>query len=81
MVHDIGGPAFFERYGISNFFDGEGSPGVVGNIATDAKSIRDMIRTFFLNKKRWCSIKRLAFIRYYGKICFDPCFICLMLIY
>ncbi|VDP32489.1 unnamed protein product [Heligmosomoides polygyrus] len=52
--------AAVERYGISNFFEDEDSRGVVGNIATDAKSIRYMMPTFFF-PKRWCSMKRLVF--------------------
>ncbi|VDL68218.1 unnamed protein product [Nippostrongylus brasiliensis] len=47
LVGSIGGDAVVERYGIGDAFEHDREVGVAGNIASDAKVVRETLKTYF----------------------------------
>ncbi|VDL82464.1 unnamed protein product [Nippostrongylus brasiliensis] len=47
LVASIGGVAVAERYGISEVFADQENVGAVGNVATEAKNVREMMKNYF----------------------------------
>ncbi|WKY16283.1 hypothetical protein Q1695_001174 [Nippostrongylus brasiliensis] len=50
LVDDIGGEAAADRFGIEDAFEHQEGVGVVGNVSTEAKMVREAMKAYFCRR-------------------------------